>query len=81
MTRQTKKAFKTCLALFCALAGMASSLLAQTFGEITGTVTDANGAVVVGASVTVIGVSTNRIRRVESNQTGNYTVPFLVPDI
>src|SRR5207247_48244 len=37
--------------------------------------------VVVGASVTVTNLSTNQIRRVETNRTGNYTVPFLVPGI
>src|SRR6266568_856016 len=69
------------LMVFCVLACSAWSLRAQTFGEITGTVTDATGAVVVGASVTVTNLSTNQIRRVETNRTGNYTVPFLVPGI
>jgi hypothetical protein len=67
-------------ALFCLLAYSAWPLWAQTLGEITGTVKDPTGAEVVGASVTV-NVSTNQIRLVEINRTGNYTVPFLAPGI
>ena len=52
---------------------------AQTFGEVTGTVTDASDAVVVGANVTVTNTATNQARQVQTNEAGNYTVPFLVP--
>src|SRR5258708_2466061 len=69
------------LVLLCLMACSAWPLRGQTFGEITGTVTDATGAVVAGAGVTVTNVSTNQIRRLETNRTGNYTVPFLVPGI
>ncbi len=61
------------------VAAFALPSAAQTFGEITGTVTDATGAIVVGASLTVVNTSTNQVRRVETNQTGNYSLPFLVP--
>ena len=78
--KQRKKVLESfLLALFCLLALSAWPLWVQTFGEITGTVTDATGAVVVGASITVTNVSTNQIRRLETNRTGNYTVPFLAP--
>ncbi|MSV28920.1 MAG: carboxypeptidase regulatory-like domain-containing protein, partial [Bryobacterales bacterium] len=56
-----------------------ASLNAQTFAEITGTITDSTGAVVPAATVSVINSQTNQERRVESNESGNYTVPFLVP--
>ena len=49
---------------------------AQTFGEVTGTVTDTSGAVVVGADVTVTNTATNQARQVQTNGAGNYTVPF-----
>ena len=42
------------------LLASASSASAQTFGQITGQVTDASGAILVGASVTVTNTQTNR---------------------
>ncbi|MGH8247134.1 MAG: carboxypeptidase regulatory-like domain-containing protein, partial [Gammaproteobacteria bacterium] len=62
------------LLLFAASTGNA-----QTFGEITGTVTDSTGAVVAGAVVTVTNTATRVERRVETNAVGNYNVPFLNP--
>jgi hypothetical protein len=53
----------------------------QTFGELTGTVTDPSGASVSGATVTVRNTATNQLRTVESNEAGNWTVPFLVPGV
>src|SRR5262249_39150782 len=52
---------------------------AQTFGEITGTVTDPTGGVAIGAAITVRNVATNQVRRAQTNDTGNYTVSFLIP--
>ncbi len=52
---------------------------AQTFGEITGTVTDSTGAVIGGAGVTVTNTATGVARRVQTNAVGNYNVPFLNP--
>jgi hypothetical protein len=51
----------------------------QTYGEITGTVTDPSGAIIGAAAVTVTNVATNQVRTVQTNEAGNYTVPFLVP--
>jgi hypothetical protein len=59
----------------------ATPITAQTFGEITGTVTDSSNAVVAGASVQVTNVATSQVRQVETNDTGNYTVPFLAPGV
>ncbi len=69
------------------LAGLLAILLvslpphvaAQTFGEITGTVADTSGAVITGATVVVTNSSTSQERRVQTNETGNYHLPFLVP--
>lgn len=65
------------LATVALLAAAVSS--AQTFGEITGTVSDATGASVVGADVTVTNVATNQSRQARTNEAGLYTVPFLIP--
>src|SRR5262245_5993027 len=61
--------------------GFALPLAAQNFGEITGTVTDSSGAVVSGVAVTISNTATNQVRHVTTNETGNYTMPFLVPGV
>ncbi len=57
----------------------ASAVFGQTFGEITGQVADATGAVIPGATVTVTNAATNATRTVQTTETGRYSVPFLVP--
>src|SRR5215213_5604394 len=58
----------------------AMSVSAQEFrGTITGTVNDPNGAVVAGASVVVRNTETNISNTVTTNESGSYTVRFLVP--
>ncbi len=54
-------------------------LFAQTSAEITGAVTDSSCAVIEGAAVTVQSTSTGQVRRVPTNQSGTYDVPFLTP--
>src|SRR5262245_5300932 len=66
-------------ALAAILLAGALPVAAQTFGEITGAVVDASGAVVSGATVKVMNAATSLLRQVETNDTGNYTVPFLPP--
>src|ERR1700682_2939941 len=53
----------------------------QTFGEITGVVTDSGGGLVVGAAVTVTNPETNLTRTATTNGSGNYTFPSLLPGI
>jgi hypothetical protein len=60
---------------------LALSVFGQNFGEITGTVTDATGAVIAGAVVTVVSTATNQARTATSNDSGIYSVPFLVPGL
>jgi hypothetical protein len=56
----------------------AVSLSAQTFrGTILGTVTDASGAVVSGAKVTVKNVATGLERTTETSADGSYSLPEL----
>ncbi len=65
--------------LAAALAIFGGTAFAQTFGEITGTVADSTGAVIAGAAVTVTNTGTSVARKVETNETGNFTVPFVPP--
>ena len=53
----------------------------QTFGEITGVVTDTSGGLVVGAVVTVTNTQTNARRTTATNSVGNYDFPALLPGI
>jgi hypothetical protein len=57
---------------------LANTTAAQTNkGEIAGTVKDANGAVVPGASVTITKVDTSAERKVTSGDAGEYNAPLL----
>ena len=65
-----------------ALAGFAvCCLYAQTFGEVTGRVTDPSGAVIPGASVTLTNINTNAVRNVVTTEAGAYTFPSIPPGI
>ena len=64
---------------FLILSATCCHLSAQTYGKITGTVTDASAAVVEGALVSVRNTNTSQVREVHTNQSGSYEVPFLFP--
>jgi len=67
------------LAIGLALA-WTGSLRAQTFtGNITGAVTDAAGAVLAGAPVTLTNTATGETREVKSNDEGRFTFAQLQP--
>ena len=55
--------------------------LGQTFGDITGVVTDSSGGVVVGASITLTNPQTNFTRRTATNESGAYNFPVLHPGL
>jgi hypothetical protein len=56
------------------------SLFGQgTTGSITGVVSDSSGALVAGANVTVVEVTTNAARTVKTSDAGTYTVTQLLP--
>ena len=57
-------------ALACIIAPHARAQ--QTLGGITGTVTDASGAIVAGATVTLVGDQTKLTRSQNSSSTGSY---------
>ena len=57
---------------------LAAALAAQSItGSVTGVVTDASGAVIPGAEVTVINTGTNVRSTAKTDGSGNYTVPLL----
>ncbi|HEY1336364.1 MAG TPA: TonB-dependent receptor, partial [Bryobacteraceae bacterium] len=60
---------------------LALPAFAQTFGEITGRVTDASGAAAPDVSVTATNVSTNASRQTITTETGDYSFPSLPPGV
>src|SRR5882724_8120742 len=56
-------------------------IFGQTFGEITGRVSDMTGAAVPGATVTLTSVSTNAVRSTTTTQSGDYSLPSVPPGI
>jgi Carboxypeptidase regulatory-like domain len=67
------------LSIVCS-AWLASPVLAQQeTATITGTVRDASGAVVPGATVTVVNVETNISARTQAGEDGAYVIPSLRP--
>lgn len=69
----------SCIALGALLSWFSAG--AQTFGEFTGRVADSTGAVIAGAKVAITNVATNVSRVTETNEAGNYTVPFVSPGV
>src|SRR6266568_3353817 len=73
-------------ALVLALFACASSLLVVTagaqsvYGSIFGTVSDKTGAVISGATITVTDEAKGTVVTVTSNDSGDYSVPHLIPD-
>jgi hypothetical protein len=69
---------KTLLIAAC-IALPALVVYGQQTGEVTGTITDASGALVAGANVTATNTATQQVRTAASNDTGTYTLPYLQP--
>ena len=63
------------------LLGVCSAVAQTTFGAITGTVTDATGAVIGGATVSVLNERTGIQRLLTTSDTGVYFAPNLDPGI
>ncbi|HZI18690.1 MAG TPA: TonB-dependent receptor [Pyrinomonadaceae bacterium] len=74
-TAPTLRALLFALLLACAAAPAAFAQTAQ--GTIQGSVTDPNGAVVVGATVEAVNNATGDRRTVNTNSEGIYTIPSL----
>jgi hypothetical protein len=69
--------------VFCLLLilGVASQTYGQggDVGSIVGTITDPTGAAVANAKVLVTNIATNISKEITTNESGNYTVPYLRP--
>jgi hypothetical protein len=65
------------LAAFVALSAI--PLFAQTFGEITGHVSDPSGAAMPGAKISLTNIAMNAVRTAESTASGDYTFPAVAP--
>jgi len=76
--RQTSLIVLSLLALLAVVAGPAFPQLAGS-ATITGTLTDPSGAFVPGASVTIRNADTAIERKIDSNEAGIYSAPFLPP--
>jgi Carboxypeptidase regulatory-like domain/TonB-dependent Receptor Plug Domain len=63
----------TILFLLCPLVSRAQQLTAT----LTGTVTDSSGAVIPNAAITITQTTTNAVRTVQSDSSGNYAVTSL----
>src|SRR5438552_3161879 len=66
-------------AVYLALVALAARLPAQlTVSTIRGTVSDASGAAVVGANITLVNLDTNIQRIVKANESGDFEIPDLL---
>src|SRR5450759_1678819 len=61
------------------VAVFAIPLHTQTFGEVTGHISDASGAAVPAAKIALTNVATNAVRRAVSTDSGDYTFPAVAP--
>ena len=69
----------SCLVIVIAIASISNAQTQITTGTIQGTVSDANGAAVPGASVEVKNTETNFLRTVTTDDEGRFTVLQLPP--
>ncbi len=78
MSKQTRFTFPQVAFLVATL--LAFPLIGQEYrGTITGTVTDPSGASVPGVQVQARNVDTSAVSSAATNDTGAYTIPFLLP--
>src|SRR5919199_2920501 len=75
------RGFLRCLAAACACVLLTALPAAAQFdrGQISGTIKDAQGAVVPGVTVTATNLSTQAVQTTTTDATGFYTFPNLPP--
>src|SRR6266851_2672305 len=81
MPKNKTKIFASALAaLFLFLALVSKPAIAQvTTGSILGTVHDSTGAVVPNATITITDTAKGTISTKQTDASGDYNVPFLIP--
>jgi hypothetical protein len=67
--------FATVLVSSASLSGFAQSQALN--GQIEGTITDANGAIIPNASITILNIETGTVRTVTTDDSGVYRAPLL----
>jgi len=72
-----------CFVAICFVAGLSApnSFGQAVYGSILGSVTDTQGSAVVGAKVVVTSVAKGSSEETTTNDSGNFTVSHLIPDI
>ena len=82
MRHRRVRGFASRLLLTCAIFALISlSAIGQTLGQLTGRITDATGAAVAGASVTLVNIATNASRSTVTTGDGDYTFASIPPGI
>src|SRR6266568_1333126 len=71
--------WKRLVLLFTILVAVSATVFGQTFGEVTGHISDATGAAVPGAKIALTNVATNAVRITASTDSGDYTFPAVAP--
>src|SRR5882762_190776 len=80
MTKRFSRKWSLALATLFLLVSVAGVAVSQTeTGQISGKVTDPNGAVIPNATVVARNVNTNGERTVQANDSGEYTITNLQP--
>lgn len=75
-----RRAFTAVCVVLAIVGGCSTSARAQgVYGTITGTVSDSSGAVLAGATVTVLNVRTNVTKTLRTNDAGVYSATNLIP--
>lgn len=77
MRRKTK--LTTAIPTFLLIFTLFAHTFAQSGGRIAGTISDANGAAIAGAIVTITNTKTGEIRTITTDKNGSYRVVNLVP--
>lgn len=79
----SKRSVWVALVVFCFAFNLCTYTASgqAVYGSVIGTVTDAQGGGVVGAKVTVTSVTKGTAEEVVTNESGNYSVTHLIPDV
>jgi hypothetical protein len=75
----SSRLLRTVLAILIALTLHTSAAAQDSRGTITGRVVDSSGGVLPGVLVTVVNTATNTAQPVVTNESGQYTVLYLIP--
>ena len=81
MNRDLRTAFVLAVVACASFLVCVPATAQSVYGSIFGTVTDASGAAVPDATITVKDVAKGTVVTATSNASGDYSVPHLIPDV